>query len=166
MQGRKRKRHRTDVRTMHRVVVEDWGRTHLVQITSGIEHGELHQNRGWKVQRLTQLGVQDLALIHRPEGQQSLLGFLDGDGATVSLLDSEGTVGLDHLGAAGTSVNHRTLALVQSLQSLFVGGELDECERHVVRVATDLDPALPVLQKLAVDGSLKGNIILGLRQAE
>lgn len=167
MQRRKRKRHEFKDRKMIRVVLEDWGGgTHLVQITSGIKHGEFDQNRGRKVQRLTQLRVQDLALVHGPKRQQSLLSLLDGDVITIPLLDSEGAVGLDHLGAAGTSVNHRTLSLVQSLQSLLVGGELDKGKRHVVGVATDLDPALPVLKELAVDGSLKGNIVLRLRQAE
>lgn len=116
-----------------------------MQIASRIEHGELDQNTGWHVQRLAQLGVQDLALVHGAEGQKGLLSLVDGDGTAGLLLNHKGTVGFDHLGAAGTPKDHRTLALVQSLKGLLVGGELDEGERHVVGVAADLDPALAVL---------------------
>lgn len=136
-----------------------------MQIASSIKHGEFDQNGRWQMKRLAQLGVHDLAFVHRTERQQGLLSLGDSDGSTALLLDDKGTIGLDHLGAAGTSKDHGTLALVQSVQSLLVGGELDEGKWHVVGVATNLNPAFAVLQKLAVDGSLEGNVILGLRQA-
>lgn len=128
--------------------------TDRVEITSGIEHGELDQNSWREAQRVAQLGVKHLALVHGTEGQQSLLSLIDGDGAAVLLLDDEGTVGLDHLCAARTAVDHGTLALLQGLHGLLIRGELDKGEGHVVRVATDLDPALAILHELAVDGRL------------
>lgn len=80
-------------------------------------------------------------------------------------LNDEGTVGLDHLGAARSTVNQSSLTLLQSLLSFLVRSELNESEGHVLTIATDLDPTLAVLHELPVDTGLESDIILGLRKA-
>lgn len=136
-----------------------------MQVASRIEHGELDQDGGRIAQVVTQLRVQELALAQLAESHQDSLSLINGNGSAGLLLNNEGTVGLDHLSATWAAKDDGTPALLQSILGLGVAGELDKCERHVVRVATNLDPALAILEKLAVDGSLESEIVSGLRQA-
>lgn len=137
--------------------------TYSVQIAGRVEHGELDQDSGRVAQSVTQLRVQELALAQLAESLQNSLSLINGDGSTGLLLNDEGAVGLDHLSATRAAKDDGTPALLESLLSLSVAGELDKGERHVVRIAPNLDPALAILEKLTVNSSLEGDVVLGLR---
>lgn len=139
--------------------------THSVQVASRIKHGELNQDGGRIAQVVTQLRVQELALAQLAESHQNSLSLINSDGSAGLLLNNESAVGLDHLSATRTAKDDGTSALLKSILGLGVAGELDKGKRHVVRVATNLDPALAILEELAVDGSLESEIVSGLRQA-
>lgn len=139
--------------------------TYSVQIASRVEHGELDQDSGRVAQSVAQLRVQELTLAQLAESLQNSLSLINGDGSAGLLLNDKGAVGLDHLSATRAAKDNGTPALLESLLSLRVAGELDKGERHVVRVAANLDPALAILEKLTVNSSLESNVVLGLRQA-
>lgn len=151
-------------RGQEQVKDEQRGRyTYSVQIASRVEHGELDQDSGRVAQSIAQLRVQELALAQLAESLQNSLGLINGDGSAGLLLNDKSTVGLDHLSTTRTAKYDGSPALLESLLSLRVAGELDKGERHVVRVAANLDPALAILEKLTVNSSLESNIVLGLR---
>lgn len=139
--------------------------TYSVQITSRIKHGELDENSGRISQGVAQLRMQELALAQLTESQQDSLRLVNGDGRASLLLNDKGAIRLDHLCATGTAKDQSTPALLESVLSLSIAGELYKGKRHVVRVATDLDPALAILEEFAVDGSLESDVVLWLRQA-
>lgn len=139
--------------------------TYSVQIAGRVEHGELDQDSGRVAQSVTQLRVQELALAQLAESLQNSLSLINGDGSAGLLLNDKGAVGLDHLSATRAAKDDGTSALLESLLSLSVAGELNKGERHVVRIAANLDPALAILEKLTVNSSLESDVVLGLRQA-
>lgn len=132
-----------------------------MKITSRVEHGELDKDGGRETKWLSQLRMQKFALAERSKRQQGFLSLVNGNVSTVLSLDDKSTIRLDHFSATGSTVNHGSLTLLQGVLGFLVRGELNKGEGHVVRVAANLDPALAVLQELAVDSRFEGDIVLG-----